>query len=380
MNRKVTVFLSLISLVLLLLSACSAASTSSTRPFPDAPESIPATSSSPSFLESAPCTHQFGEWQTAKEATCKEEGRAIQICTLCKEENAQSIPKVLEHAFMADGLCKICQEPMNAGFVFEENGDGESYSFSYKGEGTTVTVPSAFNDMPVTRIKSVKDHVKRVILPDSIIEIGPYAFFLCDEMTYINFPKKLSIIGTYAFDGCSALSSVTLPSSVTFVGERAFANCSFSSLTLNEGLVTIGDYAFDTCANVSTLWIPSTVETIGEGAFQSFGALKNLTFKENSALKSIGAHAFSSGAELKEVLLPEGLLTIGEAAFRRREGLVSVGIPSTIKSFGKEAFKGLTNVVFTFNGSEEQWNAIKKGENWDAQCEEYSVVFKETEA
>jgi len=78
--------------------------------------------------EKAPCEHEFGEWETVKEATCSEEGLQRRVCLLCtySEENAVKRKEheivsgpFIEPRCTADGLvpgkyCAIC------GFVAEE--------------------------------------------------------------------------------------------------------------------------------------------------------------------------------------------------------------------------------------------------------------------
>ena len=72
-----------------------------------------------------------------------------------------------------------------------------------------------------------------------------------------------------------------------------------------------------------------------------------------------------------DIIIPqtdEGELVtgIGELAFYKEEKLTSVTIPNSLKSIGDLAFyncKNITNIYFA--GTEEQWSAIFKGEDWN---------------
>lgn len=76
------------------------------------------------------------------------------------------------------------------------------------------------------------------------------------------------------------------------------------------------------------------VVDVGE-AFSSSPNLLKVTLP--SSLKNIAPYAFKDDTELQEVILPEGLLVLGAYAFDN-SGLKTMTIPSTIISFGENAF------------------------------------------
>ena len=66
-------------------------------------------------------------------------------------------------------------------------------------------------------------------------------------MTSITIPNSVTEIGEWAFGNCSGLTSVTIPNSVTYIGDLAFYDC--SGLTRidaypNPEKVTTGTDAF----------------------------------------------------------------------------------------------------------------------------------------
>lgn len=56
--------------------------------------------------------HSFGEYKTAKEATCKEAGKEERVCSVCGKKEERDIPKLEEHTFGAylEVLPATCKE------------------------------------------------------------------------------------------------------------------------------------------------------------------------------------------------------------------------------------------------------------------------------
>ena len=154
------------------------------------------------------------------------------ICLLCGYPEEKALPKTEFHAFTDNGKCSYCDAEMKEGFLFEENGNGESYAFSYTGKEESIVVPLFYSGYPVTSIKQISATVKEISLPQGIVEIGPYAFMNCKELSSIILPEGLTIVGMDAFSGCGKLQSVLLPSTLQFIGANAFAGAATEGLTI----------------------------------------------------------------------------------------------------------------------------------------------------
>ena len=84
------------------------------------------------------CQHTFGEWDTVKQPTCKEEGKRTRTCSTCSEVEEETIPKNEDHTPVIDaavpatckdtGLtegshCSVCNEVLVAQTVAPKTED-----------------------------------------------------------------------------------------------------------------------------------------------------------------------------------------------------------------------------------------------------------------
>lgn len=70
---------------------------------------------------------------------------------------------------------------------------------------------------------------KNTIIPDTIINIAPGAFFECYELTNINIPNSVTTIGESSFNSCLRLTHIEIPNSVTAIDNTAFIRCYFTN-------------------------------------------------------------------------------------------------------------------------------------------------------
>ena len=132
-----------------------------------------------------------------------------------------------------------------------------------------IEVPAEMDGVPVRALGTSSfsgcTNLHAIVLPDSLEEIGEYAFGWLNHLTWTEIPAAVRILGPKAFQyykgyyldlpeglteipascfSASRLQSVTLPSSVRTIGERAFYNASLREAYLPAGLESIGDEAF----------------------------------------------------------------------------------------------------------------------------------------
>ena len=66
----------------------------------------------------------------------------------------------------------------------------------------------------------------KTIIPNTVSEIGPYAFYKCTSLTNIVIPDSVTKIGSSAFYYCERLENIVIPDSVTEIEEDVFFGCS----------------------------------------------------------------------------------------------------------------------------------------------------------
>jgi hypothetical protein len=239
-----------------------------------------------------------------------------------------------------------------------------SYKYSYNEDGQSWGYVYPFNCSSVTSI----------ILPESLTEIGSYAFYNCSSLISIDIPESVTSFGYGAFWRCSSLTSVKLPEGLTSIGVDTFRYCtsltsinipegvtkleycvfnvctSLTSITLPESLVSIGDNAFLACTSLNSINIPESVTSIGYSAFRQCWSLTSINIPES--VKSIGYEAFRYCTSLTDINIPKGISSIENQTFYDCRSLTNIDIPESVTSIGDEAFYGcssLTNITIPEN-------------------------------
>ena len=157
----------------------------------------------------------------------------------------------------------------------------------------TVTFEEGMTSIPGDILASddYTSYVTKVNIPESVEEIGSFAFCDCVNIDMSVLPSKLKTIGSYAFRGCTKITEISIPNTITSIGYGAFSSCT-SLETVNMSYNSTVEYK-------------ASIEGL---AFGECTSLKNVNLSEN--VTSIGNQAFSGCTALETLILPESLTYI----------------------------------------------------------------------
>ena len=180
-----------------------------------------------------------------------------------------------------DNISATCSVTVNdpyKDYTFETIGNTCTL-VAYTGTATTVEIPSEYNNKPVTAIgeKAFYDcaQITKIILPDTIKEIGVEAFGYCISLTEIQIPACIRL-REMAFVGCTSLSKITLPNGLVSIGAFPFSQCS-SLKTVNIMSGTIPNNVFQGNTFVKEIFLGTDVTAVAQNAFLGCTALEKLT-------------------------------------------------------------------------------------------------------
>ena len=236
-----------------------------------------------------------------------------------------------------------------AQFTFTTN-NGAITIMKYTGSGGAVIIPSSTNGWPVTSIGTnafYNANPTKVTIPNSVTNIGSFAFFGCGSLTNITLPTNIIFIQDFTFYGCSNLTSVTIPAAVVTIGVESFYDCSaLTNIIIPTNVMSIGDHAFSGCSGLINITIPSSVTSLAYGAFSSCSSLTNVIIPLN--ITGLAGYLFFDCYDLVSVTIPNSVTNIGDFAFGSCQSLRSITIPTNVTSLGAEAFydcMSLTNIT-----------------------------------
>ena len=111
-----------------------------------------------------------------------------------------------------------------------------------------------------------------LILPDSLLSIGDYAFSGCWFTGSLEIPNNVTVIGNEAFSGCGGFNgSLVISDTLSLIGQAAFRDCDglIGNISFPESLLRIRDKAFYNCVGVTGATFNGNVPMMGENVFDN---------------------------------------------------------------------------------------------------------------
>ena len=237
----------------------------------------------------------------------------------------------------------------------------DPYAFYNQSTMVNLTIPSS--------VKTIGEYafdgssVKNVIFEEGseLNELGKYLFYNCKNLESINLPSTVKTIGNSTFQNCSSLLAIDI-SNVTKLDVYAFSGCvSLKTLIYDSSkLESIGNYALQNCDLLESFTIGANVKTLGTNVFYGCDKLKKVTFDENCPLKKLDNYLFRNCTSLTSVELSPSITEFGNYVFAG-SGLVDFTIPSSVNKVGTSLFadaKSLKNVDLSNSGITQLGNYI----------------------
>ncbi|MDL2224493.1 DUF4270 family protein [Bacteroidales bacterium OttesenSCG-928-M06] len=99
-------------------------------------------------------------------------------------------------------------------------------------------------------------NVTKIVIPNSVEEIGYHAFSRCSSLASVTISNKVTNIENFTFSDCTSLRSVIIPEGVTRIGVGVFEECtSLVSVVIPSSVTEINHYAFENCTSLKHMQV-----------------------------------------------------------------------------------------------------------------------------
>lgn len=184
-----------------------------------------------------------------------------------------------------------------------------------------------------------------VFVPETVTEIGAFAFAGCRQLTGIFIPDTIKHIEECIFPDCPKLAVIVVDKENRYYDSHCACNAIIDRRT-NELIAG--------CINTI---IPPDIRGIGRFAFYRQTGLKSITIPGN--IFYIEACDFRDCIQLVDVKLAQNLHRIGTEVFAGCVSLEDVYIPQNIVCIEENAFESVDHVWYCGKSADAPWGAWK---------------------
>ena len=214
---------------------------------------------------------------------------------------------------------------------------------AYTGAGGAVSIPSTIAGLPVTRIGGLafnnQSSVTSVTIPESVT----------------SFESGLAPLGG-AFGFCTGLTNIAIPNSVTNIGDYAFVFCTHMVGVYFQGnSPRLGAQVFQNDNNLTVFYLPGTTgwgPTFGGRPTAVWNQALDFTYTNTNGTVTITGYTGPGGV----VTIPSSIdgravTSIGDGAFSGVSVLTGVTIPDSVTNLGERTFNGCSSLASLTIGS-----------------------------
>ena len=269
---------------------------------------------------------------------------------------------------------------------------------------SSIVLPDSLEKLGMTAFHSL-DSLESIHLPNKLETIPEDAFSGCGSLKSVTGGEGVKYIKNAAFNACKNLANFEFSSSLITISDMAFAWCGFEELDIPQSVRLVGNSAFEGNYNLKYAIVPDGITNMGEMVFancdrvillckasstpDSWSAKWNYCFdnytldvywsfdrfmqsdgvkyavmKDGKMLAlsydetvadvvlqngtvALSPNIFRDNKNIESIVIPEGVTHISDWAFQNCESLMSVKLPSTLKSIGMGAFmhSGIEEII-----------------------------------
>ena len=202
--------------------------------------------------------------------------------------------------------------------------------------------------------------VTEVVIPDSVKEIGSYAFDECPNIVSVKIPKNVTEISDSTFDKCTSLKEITvdeenenysssngmlLRTYTSWRDDKKHTEIVICPKGITDGVIPakVTEFSIGKIIHLKNVAVEKSSKyfTAENNVIYSKNKTKlicSLKFNESvvipDTVKVICDRAFYECQNLESVEIPDSVTEIGESAFARCNRLTEITIPDSVKSMG----------------------------------------------
>lgn len=251
-------------------------------------------------------------------------------------------------------------------YLSEKSPDGEiiigqNVLYAYLGSETDYTVPDGITI--IADMCFFGSGIENITIPETVEDIGPYAFASCFELKEITVPDSVAEITDGTFSYCMNLETLNLGDKLEYIGLRALEGTKVKNVYIGKSVANVLG-AFAGCNTIENITVSSDNEhysTDGKALYYKYDFDDEY---DESPVYSLEYYII--GSDTDEFTVPENVSEIGNYAFYNCKQLKKVNLTSyveiydysfaycTFESFdfskvyyiGSNAFEGCENLRF----------------------------------